>query len=83
MDIQDKVALVTGGASGLGEATVRRYVQQGARVAILDMNDERGNALAAELGENVIYQNVNVVDEAAVVAAIEAVVTCLWRDPYL
>lgn len=75
MEIKGKVALVTGGASGLGEATVRRYVQLGARVAILDMNDKRGEALVAELGENVIYQNVNVVDESAVVTAIEAVVT--------
>lgn len=74
MDIQDKVAIVTGGASGLGEATVRRYAQQGAKVAILDMNDDRGNALADELGDRVIYQNVNVVDEAAVAVAIEAVV---------
>jgi NAD(P)-dependent dehydrogenase (short-subunit alcohol dehydrogenase family) len=74
MDISGKVALVTGGASGLGEATVRRYVQNGAQVAIFDMNAERGEALAAELGEDVIYQHVNVVDEAAVAAAIAATV---------
>lgn len=74
MDIQDKVAIVTGGASGLGEATVRRYAEQGAKVAILDMNDDRGRALADELGDRVIYQHVNVVDEAAVAAAIDAVV---------
>ena len=74
MDIQGKVAVITGGASGLGEATLRRYVANGARAAIFDMNDARGKALAEELGDGVIYQNVNVADEAAVQAAIEATV---------
>ncbi len=74
MDIQGKVAVVTGGASGLGEATVRRYVANGAKVSIFDMNDTRGQAIANELGDAVIYQNVNVVDEAAVQAAIDATV---------
>ena len=74
MDINGKVAVVTGGASGLGEATVRRYVAGGAKVAIFDMNDARGNAVAEELGDSVIYQNVNVADEDAVAAALEATV---------
>ncbi len=74
MEIQGKVAVVTGGASGLGEATVRRYASAGAKVAIFDMNDERGNALVEELGDGVAYFNVNVVDESAVQAAIEGVV---------
>ena len=63
MDLNGKVAVVTGGASGLGEATVRRYVAQGVKVAIFDMNDARGNAIAEELGDGVIYQTVNVTDE--------------------
>jgi len=74
MDIQGKVAVVTGGASGLGEATVRLYAEKGAKVAIFDMNDERGSALASELGEAVIYQSVNVADEASVEAAVAATV---------
>ncbi len=74
MNIEDKVALVTGGASGLGEATTRRYVALGAKVAILDMNDERGNALAEELGDAAIYINCNVAEEAGVKAAIAAVI---------
>lgn len=74
MDINGKVAIVTGGASGLGEATVRRYVAEGAKVAIFDMNDERGNALAAELGDAVIYQNVNVANEEVVEAALAATI---------
>ena len=74
MDINGKVAIVTGGASGLGEATVRLYLEKGAKVAIFDMNDELGKALAAELGDDVLYQNVNVADEDAVQSAIDAVV---------
>ncbi|NIB39304.1 3-hydroxyacyl-CoA dehydrogenase [Pseudomaricurvus alkylphenolicus] len=72
MDINHKVAVITGGASGLGEATVRRFVANGAKVAIFDMNEERGQAIAAELGDAVIYQNVNVTDEASVKAGIDA-----------
>ncbi len=74
MDINGKVAIVTGGASGLGEATVRRYVAHGAKVAIFDMNESRGAALVAELGDQVIYHNVNVVDEEQVLAALTATV---------
>ncbi len=74
MDIAGKVAIVTGGASGLGEATVRLYVSLGAKVAVFDMNDERGSALVAELGDAVIYQSVNVSDEAAVQVAMQATV---------
>ncbi|NNL57456.1 MAG: SDR family NAD(P)-dependent oxidoreductase, partial [Pseudomonadales bacterium] len=74
MDIHGKVAVVTGGASGLGEATVRLYIAAGASVAIFDMNDERGNALATELGDHALYQHVNVADEDAVQAALLATV---------
>lgn len=74
MDIKGKVAIVTGGASGLGEATVRLYVAAGARLAIFDMNDERGTSLATELGDSAIYLNVNVTDEAAVQAALASTV---------
>jgi len=73
MEIAGKVAITTGGASGLGEATVRRLARMGARVAIFDLNDQRGNAVAAELGETVSYHNVNVTSEESVQAAIAAV----------
>ena len=53
-----KVALVTGGASGIGEATVRRLHDEGARVAIVDMNDGRGEALAVELGGRFVHADV-------------------------
>ena len=70
MNLQDKVAVITGGASGLGEATVRRFVEHGAKVAIFDLNDERGTALSNELGDNVAYFNVNVTSEESVEAAL-------------
>jgi NAD(P)-dependent dehydrogenase (short-subunit alcohol dehydrogenase family) len=72
MELKDKIAVVTGGASGLGRATVKRFVANGARCAIFDMNEEKGNALVAELGDAVIFQKVNVADEASVKAGIAA-----------
>ncbi len=72
MDIKDKVAVVTGGASGLGRATIKRLVAAGGKCAIFDMNEEKGNALVAELGDSTIYCNVNVTDEESVKAGIAA-----------
>ena len=75
MDLQGKVAIVTGGASGLGQATVEAYVANGVKVAIFDMNEERGNQLVGKLGaDNTVFFNVNVADEASVQAAVEGVV---------
>ena len=74
MELKGKTALVTGGASGLGEATVRRYHDHGANVAILDMNDQRGEALAEELGDRARYFNGNVTQEERVAEIIEATV---------
>jgi NAD(P)-dependent dehydrogenase (short-subunit alcohol dehydrogenase family) len=50
MDIQDKVIVVTGGASGLGEGTARALAQRGATVVVADLQEERGAALAREIG---------------------------------
>ena len=72
MNLKETVAVITGGASGLGEATVRNFVAGGARVAIFDMNAERGEMVAKELGDAVLFQKVDVTDEASVVAAIAA-----------
>ncbi|RLA56034.1 MAG: 3-hydroxyacyl-CoA dehydrogenase [Gammaproteobacteria bacterium] len=74
MDIKNKVAVITGGASGLGEATVRRFAGIGAKIAIFDMNEERGSAIAKELGTDVIFHKVDVADEESVQAAIDATV---------
>ena len=74
MNLQKKVAVITGGASGLGEATVRRFVQQGVSCAIFDLNDESGNALAAELGDSVAYFKVDVTNEESVETAVNQTV---------
>ncbi|MBL8774602.1 MAG: SDR family NAD(P)-dependent oxidoreductase [Acidimicrobiales bacterium] len=73
MDIDGVSAIVTGGASGLGEATSRRLAAQGARVVVLDMQDDKGNALASELGGIFVHADVTSTEEvqAAVDAASE------------
>ncbi len=71
MKIENAVAIVTGGASGLGEATVREYVNSGVKVSIWDMNAERGKAISVELGDAAIFIQTDVTDENQVTAAIE------------
>jgi len=73
MLIGGKVAIVTGGASGLGRATVEALVNAGAKVAIWDMNEELGNQVAALYGENAYFTKLNVTDEQAVEAAVQEV----------
>ncbi len=71
MRIDGVAALVAGGASGLGEATARALVEAGAQVTIVDLNSERGEALAAELGAAASFLSADVTDGAAVAAAVE------------
>ena len=66
------VALVTGGASGLGEATVRQFVAAGGKAVIVDMNEDRGASVAAELGDAAVFVKTDVTDAAQVQAAIDA-----------
>jgi NAD(P)-dependent dehydrogenase (short-subunit alcohol dehydrogenase family) len=72
MRIDGASALVAGGASGLGEATVRRLHGAGARVAIADLNADKGAALAAELGDRASFHEADVTDPDAVGAAVDA-----------
>jgi 3-hydroxyacyl-CoA dehydrogenase / 3-hydroxy-2-methylbutyryl-CoA dehydrogenase len=72
MHIQGSSALVAGGASGLGEATVRTLHRSGARVVIADLNEERGRALAGELGDGVGFLATDVTDAESVQAAVDA-----------
>jgi NAD(P)-dependent dehydrogenase (short-subunit alcohol dehydrogenase family) len=85
MKIAGSVALVTGGASGLGEATVRRLVSQGGRAVIVDLNADRGKKLAAELGGAATYAQADVsnadevqaaVDQAASMGTLRAAISC-------
>lgn len=71
MDIQNRVAIVTGGASGLGLATVTRLLEKGARVVIFDLNEELAKKATQEFGDNVTYQIVNVTNEESVIKAIQ------------
>jgi NAD(P)-dependent dehydrogenase (short-subunit alcohol dehydrogenase family) len=72
MDILQAVALVSGGASGLGEGVVRALVAAGAKVVIADVNEARGKALAQELGEAARFAKTDVSDAAQVQAAVQA-----------
>jgi len=85
MKIAGSVALVTGGASGLGEATVRKLVSQGGRAVIVDLNADRGKKLAAELGDAATYAQADVsnadevqaaVDQATSMGTLRAAISC-------
>ncbi|MCP5179635.1 MAG: SDR family NAD(P)-dependent oxidoreductase [Pseudomonadales bacterium] len=72
MDIRNKVAVITGGASGLGRATAEMIIQNGGKVAIFDLNEALAKQTAAELGGNARAYTVNVTDNASVQAAVDA-----------
>jgi len=70
--LDNKVAIITGAASGIGRATAVRFAAEGAKVVVADLSDEAGTALAAELGG--LYVHVNVADEDSVKAMFAATV---------
>jgi NAD(P)-dependent dehydrogenase (short-subunit alcohol dehydrogenase family) len=72
MLIQDVRAIVTGGASGLGRAVAESLIAAGARVALLDVNEEAGQAAAQALGSNAHFIKTDVTSEAMVDAAVES-----------
>ena len=72
MDINGKVALVTGGASGLGAATVRMIVAAGGRAVVLDLNEQLGQKLAGELGNAARYVRADVSDPGEAEQAVKA-----------
>jgi 3-hydroxyacyl-CoA dehydrogenase/3-hydroxy-2-methylbutyryl-CoA dehydrogenase len=75
MQIQDSIAVITGGASGLGEACVRSLSALGAKAAIFDIAAERGEKLAAELGKNVLFVDVDVTSDELGRSGVEKVVS--------
>jgi 3-oxoacyl-[acyl-carrier protein] reductase len=77
MRLKDKVTLITGGAGGIGKATGQRFVEEGAKVLICDVNQEAGEATAAECGFD--FYKVNIADRAAVQEWVDAVVAKYGR----
>lgn len=75
MIIKNKIAIVTGGASGLGEATVRNLVSNGGKALVMDLNMDRGKALVEELGKDkIIFDKTDVTSESQVKEALERAV---------
>ena len=75
--LDDKVAIVTGGASGIGAGTVQKFVEEGAKVLIADLDEEKGSALAADLGDDTAFLRTDVSKEEDV-AAMMAEATDRW-----
>jgi len=71
MNMKDNIAVVTGGASGLGEACVRNLVKNGAKVSIFDFAEERAGKICSELKDAVLFCKTDVTDEKAVQAAVD------------
>jgi NAD(P)-dependent dehydrogenase (short-subunit alcohol dehydrogenase family) len=74
-----KVAVITGGASGIGEATARRFVAEGARVIVTDIQVAAGQAVADSLGESARFLSCDVTDESQVAAAVDLAVSTWGR----
>jgi NAD(P)-dependent dehydrogenase (short-subunit alcohol dehydrogenase family) len=70
MDLNGAAAIITGGASGIGEASARALARRGARCVLIDLDEERGRAVASEVGG--LHVKADVADEAQVQAAVDA-----------
>lgn len=70
MRLSGKTALITGGASGIGAATARKFVAEGARVALADIQDDKGQALARELGDAALFVHLDVTNEQSWAEAV-------------
>jgi len=75
----DRVALITGGASGMGEAAVGRFVAEGARVVIADINEDKGRAVAAEYGDACVFARCDHTDRADNDAAVDKAVSTFGK----
>ncbi|MFZ5643557.1 MAG: 3-hydroxyacyl-CoA dehydrogenase [Bacillota bacterium] len=79
MNIKNATAIITGGASGLGEATAVRLHSAGANVVIADFNEDKGNELVAKLGERAVFSLTDVTNSAQVQAAVELAMSKFGR----
>jgi acetoin reductase-like protein len=74
MKLQDKIAIVTGGAQGIGEAIVRAFAAEGARVVIADVAQDKAGALAQDIGDKALAVRLDVRDPASIDATVKAAV---------
>lgn len=79
MRIEETVAVVTGGASGLGEAAVREIIARGGKAAIVDLNEDQGNALSEELGDKAIFCKADVCNEDNVSGMLDSCVSTFGK----
>ena len=79
MRLEEKICLITGGAAGIGKATAEKFVKEGARVVLCDLDEESGKALAKELGKNTLFYRVNVADQSEVNSWVKDTVEKLGR----
>jgi NAD(P)-dependent dehydrogenase (short-subunit alcohol dehydrogenase family) len=77
--LDEKVAVITGGASGIGKASVKLFVEEGARVVFGDIQDDRGKVLADALGPNALFLHTNVRNESEIKALIDMAVNEFGR----
>jgi NAD(P)-dependent dehydrogenase (short-subunit alcohol dehydrogenase family) len=74
MRLEGKVAVITGAASGFGRAAARRFVEEGARVVLGDIQEEEGQAVADELGDRAMFQRCDVTSETDVAALVDSAI---------
>src|SRR6201986_444450 len=70
MKLKEKIAVITGAARGIGKAIAERYVKEGAKVVVADLNEPGAKALASELGPNAIGLKLDVTDQASIDAMV-------------
>ena len=74
-ELAGKVAIITGGAGGIGRATAQLFVQEGGRVVLADLDVERGEAEAAKLGDAAVFHKTDVSQEADIEAVVRIAAT--------